>query len=526
MGWSGVRVHRFAIVVVVVSLLVTATLSAAAYVVNDRTEDRLLRLKVAETGTVLQEVLPQLQTTMASAAEFAVATDDPAAGFERYITDYVGENKQFGSASLWQLDATSTPRLVAEVGMQPQLVARPGGADGFLGQAAKTTGIRVIGLLAKPNRRLGYAYAASTAGRKYVVYTESVLPADAQVPIARGTPFSDLRFALYLGSDPSPSRLIEANVNHLGRRTSSVVIPFGDQSLDLVASASGRLGGALSAVLWWMVALAGVLLSLAAGAVTERLLRRRQTAEELAVHVQSLLQEQRSISERLQLAMVPARPPLVPGLDIAVRYLPGAAGLELGGDWYDVIDLGDGRTFLSIGDVSGRGISAGAVMSSLRSAIRAFVSEGHGPADVLRRIAGLLNVASDGHFATVLLAVFDRADYSLTIACAGHLQPLLITAGQADYLELTVGPPVGSTREPAAYTEQVVRLPAPATLLLFTDGLVERRGESLDDGLERLRRAVIKAPAEVEPLLSFVAGDLQESSSTSDDTAILGVQWA
>lgn len=526
MGRSGARVHRFAIVVVAISLLVTAALSVTAYVINDHNEDRLLRLKVAETGAVLQAAIPQIQTTMASAAEFAVASDDPAAGFRRYLADYVGEKKQFGSASLWELTAASAPKLVTTLGVQPRLATRAADADAFLGQAARTTGVRVIGLLTKPNRRLGYAYAAGAAGQKYVVYAESVLPPDGLVPITRGTPFSDLRFALYLGPNPSASQLIEANVTSMGRRTSSTVIPFGNQSLDLVASASGRLGGTLGAVLWWIVAIAGVLLSLAAGAVAERLLRRRQTAEELAVNVQSLLLEQRSISERLQQAMVPAQPPPVPGLNIGVRYLPGSAGLELGGDWYDVIDLGEGRTFLSIGDVSGRGISAGAVMSSLRSAVRAFVSEGHGPADVLRRVAGLLNVVSDGHFATVLLAVLDCADNSLTVACAGHLQPLLITAGQADYLKLTVGPPVGSTRKAANYTEQVVKLPAPATLLLFTDGLVERRGESLDDGLERLRQAAIEAPTEVEPLLNFVAEDLQESSSMNDDTAILGVQWA
>jgi serine phosphatase RsbU (regulator of sigma subunit) len=224
---------------------------------------------------------------------------------------------------------------------------------------------------------------------------------------------------------------------------------------------------------------------------------------------------------------VPAHPPAVPGLDIGARYLAGAAGLDIGGDWYDVIDLGGGRTFLSIGDVSGRGVRAGAVMSSLRSAVRAFVSEGHGPADVLKRTAGLLNVVSDGHFATVLLAVFDRRDNRLTIACAGHLRPLLITPDRTDYLDLPVGPPIGATRTPPSYVEQEISLPAPATLLLFTDGLVERRGESIDDGLERLRQAASHAPPAIEPLLNFVADELQGTpSSTTDDTAILGVQWA
>ncbi|MFL6161318.1 MAG: PP2C family protein-serine/threonine phosphatase [Jatrophihabitantaceae bacterium] len=525
LGGSRLRVHWFAVIATLIALLMTAVLSWSAYTVNDHTEDRLLRLKVAETGAVLRAALPQIQTTLASAAEFAVASGDPAAGFRGYIANYVGTKKQFGSASLWQLDPTSGPRLVTVVGRQPQLASRPAGAAAFLNPAAEATGVRVIGLLNKPDPRLGYAYAANAPHRTYVVYAESVLPADGRAAVDPGSPFSDLRFALYLGQSPSESGLIEATAARLGRRTASVVVPFGDQSLDLVASADGPLAGSLSRALWWIVALAGLLLSIAAGVVAERLLRRRQAAEELAAHVQRLLQEQRAISEVLQQAMVPADPPAVPGLDIGVRYLAGASGLDIGGDWYDVIDLGDGRTFLSIGDVSGRGVRAGAIMSSLRSAVRAFVSEGHGPADVLSRVAGLLNVVSDGHFATVLLAIFDRRDNCLTIACAGHLQPLLIADGQADYLDLPVGPPVGVTRTPPAYAERVITLPAAATLLLFTDGLVERRGETIDDGLERLRRVATQAPTAIEPLLSYVADELQESSM-SDDTAILGVQWA
>jgi type II secretory pathway pseudopilin PulG len=518
-------VHPFTIVVVLIALLVTAALSASAYVIDDRNESRLLRLKVAETAAALQAYIPQIQITLTSAAAVSVASSDPAAGFRNYMSPNIGDQPgQYSSASLWQIAGTDSPRLITVLGPQPQLAAGPGGTEPFLRQAADANGVQIIGLLSKPNRRLGYAVTGRA--HRYVVYVESVLPADGRVPVTTGTPFSDLRFSLYLGKDRSPANLLEANTGHLAARTASATVPFGNQSLDLVASAHDHLGGTLSAVLWWIVAIAGVLLTVAAGLVTERLLRRRQTAVELAANVQKLLQEQRIISETLQRAMVPAPPPSVAGLDIGVRYLAGTTGLDIGGDWYDVVDLGDGRTFLSIGDVSGRGVRAGAIMSSLRSAIRAFLSEGHGPADVLKRVAGLLNIVSDGHYATVLLAIFDRRDHSLTIACAGHLQPLLITAGHADYLDLPVGPPIGATRTPPSYAERVVQLPDSATLLLFTDGLVERRGESIDDGLERLRLIASQAPAAIEPFLTFVADELQQPAPTYDDTAILGVQWA
>lgn len=521
---SRLPVYPFTVIVVLISLLVTAGLSLSAYIVDDHNESRLLRLKVAETGAALQAFIPQIQTTLVAAAAVSVASSDPAAGFRSYMSPSVGQSGQYSSASLWRIAGAGGPELVTVLGEQPQLTGRPGGAEPFLRQAEDQTGLQVLGLLSKPNRRIGYAVAGRA--HRYVIYVESPLPEDGRVPVTSGSPFSDLRFALYLGRNRSPATLLEANTGHLADRTASTTVPFGNQFLDLVASAHDHLGGTLSAVLWWIVASAGVLLAVAAGVVTERLLRRRQTAVELAASVQKLLQEQRAISDSLQRAMVPAPPPAVAGLDIGVRYLAGTTGLDIGGDWYDVVDLGDGRTFLSIGDVSGRGVRAGAIMSSLRSAIRAFVSEGHGPADVLKRVAGLLNIASDGHYATVLLAIFDRRDNSLTIACAGHLQPLLITDGHADYLELPVGPPIGATATPPTYAERVVQLPTSATLLLYTDGLVERRGESIDDGLERLRLAASQAPTAIEPFLSFVADELQQPVPTYDDTAILGVQWA
>ena len=294
---SWLRVHPFTIAVALVALLVTAALAWTAHTVNVRTEDRLLRLKVAETGAVLQAALPRIQTTLAPAVKFAETGRDPVAGFTDYISDYAGEKKEFGSASLWQLNPGSPPRLVTVVGQQPELATHPDQLAAVLNRAATgTPGVRVVPLFAKPNRRIGYAYSAG-GPHHYVIYTEQPLPANGQVPRTPGTPFSDLTFALYLGKTATPANLIEANAAHLGRRTASAVVPFGDQSLDVVASADGPLGGALSQDLWWIVAIAGVLLSLAAAAITEHLLRRRETAVRLAAHVQSLLQEQRSISD-------------------------------------------------------------------------------------------------------------------------------------------------------------------------------------------------------------------------------------
>jgi serine phosphatase RsbU (regulator of sigma subunit) len=189
-----------------------------------------------------------------------------------------------------------------------------------------------------------------------------------------------------------------------------------------------------------------------------------------------------------------------------------------------VIHLDEARTFLSIGDVSGRGVQAGAVMASLRSAVRAFVSEGHGPAPVLDRVAGLLSATTDMCFATLLCAVLDRRAQQLTVANAGHLPPLLISGGTSRFVDVPLGPPVGARPDPPPYREQVTQLPTLGCLVFYTDGLVERRGEVIDEGLTRLRLAADAAPQQVTELIAFLARELQESTP-QDDTAMLGVHW-
>ena len=522
----GLRLHWFTALVTLISLAIVGALSYAAYVVNDHSEDRLLRLKVAETGALLQAALtPSIQTPLASAAEFAAAANpgEQASAFGRYITTYVGAKKPFDAASLWEFQPDGQARKLANVGSDLELVKDPTRARAFLEHMTTLTGIGVVGMLSGPVRRLGYGYALTGPHPQYVVYAESLLPSRTEVAPTQGTPFSDLRFSLYLGRTTKSSALIEANAQQPGARTASTVVPFGDEAITLVASTAAPLGSALSNALWWIVALAGVLLASIAGVVTERLLRRRTAAEVLAADVQHLLAEQRDISESLQLAMVPTTPAPVSGLETAVRYVPGATGLQIGGDWYDVIRLGSGRTFVSIGDVVGRGVQAGAVMASVRSAVRAFVSEGHGPASVLDRVSRLIAETNRGYFATMLCGVLDRERGELTLADAGHLPPLLC-CGETCYLEVEVGPPVGALSDARPYRERVVELPPQGRLLLFTDGLIERRGESIDDGLDRLRAAAHAATGTVEQFLDTITGQLR-GESAQDDTAMLAVGW-
>jgi serine phosphatase RsbU (regulator of sigma subunit) len=248
--------------------------------------------------------------------------------------------------------------------------------------------------------------------------------------------------------------------------------------------------------------------------------RRRRAAERLTARTQEQLAEQRSIAAVLQQAMLPETLPTVPGIRIQASYLPGAVGVDIGGDWYDVLPLDEHRVFFVIGDVSGRGLAAGTTMAALRFAVHAFVSEGHDPGEVLDRLTALLSVERDGQFATILCGVFDVEGRTISIANAGHLPPLLVT-DEVRYLGADGGPPIGVTHT-KLYSTVTVPVPDDAVLIAFTDGLVERRGEPLDEGLERLRSA-IEPRSSVDEVFERIVPEF--AADSSDDIAILGVQW-
>ena len=516
-GW-----RPLAVVVVVIGLAATAVLSWITYTVNNHNERRLLKLQVEQTGTVLQVILPSIQTPLASAAEIAATSGGDPVPFRTYMTAYVGAKGTFASVSLWRIDG-HVPVPVTVVGAAPDLQPDAAAASFFASTLGKST-VNVIGPLGSGSRRrLGYGFAAAGARPKFAVYAESALPPDKKVKIAADSPFADLRFALYLGTTQRPDNLLETNVDlPVPGPTAMVVVPFGSSKLTLVAGAKGQLGGTLSGAVWWVVAIAGTIVSAVAGFAANRLVQRRRAAEHLTAEVQYLLREQRSIAESLQRALLPQALPDVPGLEVGVRYIPGFLGAEIGGDWYDIMRLDDRRFFFVVGDVSGRGVAAGAVMAQLHFAIRGFVSEGHQPAKVLDALGGLLDVTRDHHFATVLCGIADVDSHEVTIANAGHLPPLLMTAEGSSYLTTIVGPPIG-VRATGPYEQVVLTVPQQATVLAYTDGLIERRGETLDDGMNRLHELTVDTSPSLDGLLGTLVSTLGQHDS--DDTAILGMRW-
>jgi anti-sigma regulatory factor (Ser/Thr protein kinase) len=223
----------------------------------------------------------------------------------------------------------------------------------------------------------------------------------------------------------------------------------------------------------------------------------------------------------LQRSLLPDRLPDLVGIDSAVRYLPARA--EIGGDWYDVIELSAGHVGLAIGDVAGHGLRAAALMGQLRTGLRAYALEGHPPAEALRRLDRLLHTISGRGMATAAYAVLDPATGVLRYASAGHPPPVLVRGGrEATLLGISAAPPLG-TLAFAAYHEVEVTLAPGDTILLYTDGLVERRREPLTNGLERLR-ALAAVPASADQLCQRVTEGLVPPEGGDDDIAVVALR--
>ncbi len=223
----------------------------------------------------------------------------------------------------------------------------------------------------------------------------------------------------------------------------------------------------------------------------------------------------------LQRSLLPQRLPDVPGLSLAATYLPGGAGVDVGGDWYDVTPLDGGRVALSIGDVVGRGLPAAAVMGHLRAALRAYAVEGHSPGAALQRLNELVMHGGRG-LATAVQMTWSP-DGRLRIAVAGHPPPLLVGPDGTPSLIEGVGGAALGVMPFATYEEVEIELEPGARVVLYTDGLVERRGESIDVSLQRLVDAAGDAPVGPQPLADRLLERLL-GGHAEDDTALLVVE--
>lgn len=233
----------------------------------------------------------------------------------------------------------------------------------------------------------------------------------------------------------------------------------------------------------------------------------------------------RDIAETLQRALLTDLP-ATPGLSLAARYLPATHGLNIGGDWYDAFPQRDGGLIAVIGDVTGHGLHAAVMMSQLRTALRAYAVDGDSPGRLLTRLHRFLHHLQPDLYATAVIARFHPDEPTLTWAAAGHPPPVLrLPDGTVRTLDAKPGAMLGIplTQEIADHTEQ---LDPGSTLALYTDGLVERRAQGIDPGIDRLATALrgfrsAELDADLEGSADRLLHPLLSDSERDDDVCLL-----
>jgi serine phosphatase RsbU (regulator of sigma subunit)/anti-sigma regulatory factor (Ser/Thr protein kinase) len=241
----------------------------------------------------------------------------------------------------------------------------------------------------------------------------------------------------------------------------------------------------------------------------------------LAYHVQ------RSLSEELQRALMPHSFPDLEGLEFGAHHRPGGKHVDVGGDWYDVMALPDGRVAVSLGDVMGKGVQAAVVMSELRTATRAYALLDPDPSRVLERLDGLVATSIAEQVVTMAYGVVDPTGRTLTLAVAGHPPPLLVpVSGPPIRLEEISGPALGLAAGP--WVSTTIELETGSSLLLYSDGLVESRTRDLFSGIETLEETVVGLEGRrrtARELCTRVAEALVDAEA-DDDVTLLAITAA
>ncbi|HEY2299430.1 MAG TPA: SpoIIE family protein phosphatase [Jatrophihabitans sp.] len=240
-----------------------------------------------------------------------------------------------------------------------------------------------------------------------------------------------------------------------------------------------------------------------------------------ALENQRLYAVEHQIALTLQRAMLPRSVPQPRHLEIAVRYLAASESVEIGGDFYDVIELDDERTFLAVGDVLGHSLQAATVMAELRHSMRALALAGHEPTEIVAHLDRLLAMSFPEMTSTLCIAVIHRSG-RVTITNAGHIPPVVTEGLEARLVEqhgVLLG--VGLASDTPTVS---VGFPPGAELVMVTDGLIERRGEDLAEGLERLRRAVLNHNGPIQTLSDQLLLDVRAGRESLDDIAIVAAR--
>jgi serine phosphatase RsbU (regulator of sigma subunit) len=253
---------------------------------------------------------------------------------------------------------------------------------------------------------------------------------------------------------------------------------------------------------------------------------RARELQELNERLRQSHAREREVALALQESMLPA-PGQLGHRRAAVRYRPAVGSLNVCGDWYDLVDLvGGNRIGVAVGDVVGHGLEAAGVMGQLRSALTAASRVAKGPAQALDVLGRYAHVVDGAESATAVTTFIDFDHHTITYSSAGHPPPALVHAeGRVEFLDQATDPPLDARPDPIPRPQAATAFTDGATVVLYTDGLIERRGEDIDTGLDRLATSLVRhKDADPETLADAVLHELLPPGGATDDTALIVVR--
>ena len=477
--------------VLAVLLLLTVGVVLATRAVVANQDSRLLEERATEVSLVLGMAISADEATLAGLGR--AARD----GGTTLFTKEAAEAAAAGPGDLTYALLRPERGALVVVAVGGHLLS-PGQRVAGAAAGAIRAALRAASMVATPvlgsgtHRRLGFALGGPDVPSGMVVYRQSDM-GPVKAPRQAGTaPFHELGVALYDARRPDPAELVVTTTRELPLRGPVQYLPLaaGTSQWLLGVTSPQPLVGTVAAWSPWVALAVGIVGSLLVAAVVEQAVRRRDAAL-------ALYRSEHRVAETLQHKLLP-RLAAMPGLDIASRYVAASDGQQVGGDWFDVFDLGEGQTGVVIGDVMGHDIEAAAAMAQVRAGLRAYAWEGGEPASVVERLARLVDAFSVTGLVTVVYGVLGPPDDNgarwFRWANAGHLPPIACLPDHqvhqlSDGSSGVIGAPGPERRDQG---QQL--LPPGSFLVLYTDGLVERPGAALTDSIEGLRASLQHQP--------------------------------
>ena len=442
---------------------------------------------------MLNEGIAPIQSALDDQAGVLRATKNSVAAYSQVAADAVKTNSAPGTTPVsyaWlQPDGPDRYVVVAAAGTR---LSKGQVISGKRAQAFSET-LQNHLLVATPvfgkARILGFALSPAAGPHGAVMYQQNVLGSQIERPSQTGgSPFSELEVAAYASATIDPSQLLLATTDQLPLRgdVRRVPLQIGATHFLLAVSARRPLVGTVATRAPWFTLGAGLVGTLLLAGFVENAARRRDAAEALYL-------SEHHIAETLQRSLLPTLP-TVRDLQLAARYLASGKHQEVGGDWFDVFPVAGDRLGIVIGDVMGHDLAAASAMAQIRAALRAYAIDGRPPAQVITRLAALVETLDLVQLVTVVYGVLEAPDADgsriFRYTNAGHLPPLLRHPdGRIEALDggnsVVIGAPITE-----AVGEDERSIAPGATVVLFTDGLVERPGGSLDEAIDSLADAV------------------------------------